>query len=142
MVQRWNLINAGVTADEDVYPQLPESPADSKPADLVGTWSGELKLYPRYLTWPATLRLVVREEAERLSAEFRVSFGGRPKDIVYPQLPVSFEDSYFQFVDPDGPNGGFVRYRIVVESASSAVGIAEFITDRAVYGLGSVQLRR
>lgn len=110
-------------------------------ADLAGRWTGELKVYPRYLPWPAELSLDVSEE-DGLTAAFRVSFGGRPHDITYDRLPVSLEGDYFQFVDPDGPNGGVVRYRVVPTGGGRLEGIAELITDVNVYGIGEVLLTR
>ena len=94
------------------------------------------------MPWPATLHLQVVNEESHLTAQFRVSFGGSPPDIVYDRLPISHEGDYFQFVDPDGPNGGFVRYRIVPVGTNRVAGVTEFITDTNVYGLGAVHLER
>lgn len=122
-------------------PALPSPDRALEERDLAGRWIGELKLYPRYVPWPAELSLDV-SAGERLTAAFRISFGGRPDDIAYDRLPVSLEGEYFQFIDPDGPNGGYVRYRVVRTGPGVLEGIAEFITDRDIYGIGELRLTR
>ena len=131
-----------VATVDDAEPGLQQPSAAPERSYLVGSWAGESTLYPRFLPWPATLTLVVRERNGGLEGDFRLSFGGQPTDIVYDRLPISVEGEYFQFVDPDGPNGGFVRYRIVPVDSTHVAGIAEFITDTDVYGIGSVRLQR
>lgn len=138
--ERWStdVENAVRRPADDDGPTLPRPVERIRLASLSGSWEGELGVYPRYTTWPAKMSLTLRGD-ERPTASLRVSFGGSPSDIYYPVLPVSNEDSYIQFVDPDGPNGGFVRYR-VVPVGDTLKGVAEFTNEGTVYGIGSVRL--
>lgn len=121
-------------------PQLDSASEGIEWAALEGTWRGELRAYPRFITWPAAMSLHIHAGTTR-TATLQVSFGGTPPDIEYEMLPVSNEGVYLQFLDPDGPNGGFVRYRLVPE-ADTLRGIAEFSNDGSVYGIGTVRLTR
>jgi hypothetical protein len=122
-------------------PTLPAPEDDFDPAAR-GRWAGELRLYPaRFVTWPASMTLVLHRAESRWVASLQVSFSEPPNAISYANLPVSDEGAYLQFVDPDGPNGGIVRYRIV-PAGDSIVGVAEFLTDVDVYGIGSLTLYR
>lgn len=143
--ERWPEVVAraheAVESETDV-PSLPppEGPLDA--SALRGTWTGVLRLYPRFVTWPAPMTLDLAAPGGRWTVSLRVSFGGRPDDIVYPALPASDEGAYLQFVDPDGPNGGIVRYRVVPAGEDSLAGVAEFLTDGDIYGIGSLVLHR
>lgn len=121
-------------------PQLPAGrPFDD--ADVVGSWEGEARHYPDFVTWPATMRLEVELRGDGLRARFTLSFGGRPDDIVR-TVDLRRDGNVFEFVDPDGPNGGVVRYRGVY-TGDALLGIGEILVEDApIYAIGGWRLTR
>ncbi|MEQ9570285.1 MAG: hypothetical protein RLN75_08865, partial [Longimicrobiales bacterium] len=122
---------------------LPTLPLPEDEFDPVarGQWSGDLRVYPRFVSWPSQMALGLERSDGRWAADLQVSFREPARLIAYQDLPVSDEGAYLQFVDPDGPDGGIVRYR-VVPVGDSIVGIAEFLADGGGYGIGSLTLHR
>lgn len=140
--ERWqgDVARALEAPPSEGLPALPEPSGAIDLERLRGSWRGALGVYPRYLPWPGILSLTIDRDGG-WTTSLRISFGGSPPDIAYPVLPISNEGSYLQFVDPDGPDGGFVRYRLV-PVGDSLEGIAEFTNEGTVYGIGSVALGR
>jgi len=68
--------------------------------------------------------------------DLKISFGGKPTDIVQNIRGVTVTDKVVSFVDPKGPNGGIVKYQAVL-NGDAMTGIAEFLVkDQSIYGIG------
>jgi len=92
--------------------------------------------------YPGTLTLTVARDGQEWSLEAEVGFGGQPDDIIVDVADLSVTSEGIRFVDPDGPNGGEVRYR-GVWTREGLSGIAEIIVPGApVYGIGTWTLKR
>jgi len=123
--------------------RLPRAPAGRSfvPADIVGAWAGEARHYPDFVTWPATMRLQVESDGDGLRGQFTLGFGGQPEDIVR-SVEIVRTEGGFEFVDPEGPNGGIVRYRGVF-TGEALSGIGEILVEGApLYAIGSWRLVR
>lgn len=118
-------------------PELPRGvPVD--PGERVGRWSGPITVYPV----PGTLVLTLSREADGWSLEAEVKFGGRPDDIAIDAEEISVTRDGIRFTDPDGPNGGKVRYR-GVWTGRGLSGIAEIVVPgAAIYGIGTWRATR
>ena len=122
-------------------PGLPE--AVRRRERIEGRWAGETRMYPRYLTWPAKLQInIARTDEDRYAGELRVSFGGRPKDMVRTLADVRVTDHTISFVDTVGLNGGPITYRGVF-TASGIEGLAELrVQGKPIYAIGRFSARR
>ena len=118
--------------------ELPQVPRNGEEiGDLTGEWTGETRLYPRGLPWPARLTLRVRKD---LSADLVVSFGGTPDDIVRTvRLTTSGREARFE--DPQGPSKTVVKYR-GARQGNQLRGIAELTGNPNLYGIGEWVLTR
>lgn len=122
-----------------VLPVLPRARGRAVSADeLSGTWKGTFDLYPS----PAVLTLRLDSLGGEWTADARVDFGGRPDDIVPSLIEVERMSGGIRFVDPDGPNGGEVRYRAVWID-ERLVGVAEIVVPgSSIYGIADWRLRK
>lgn len=115
-------------------PVLPAVPAGRPAAtgELVGSWQGPLDVYP----YAAMLRMSVDSTDSGWELDVTVDFGGRP-DALRPDLTeVRRTPTGLSFVDPDGPDGGIVRYRGAF-TGEAIEGIAEIVVPGGdVYAVG------
>lgn len=133
-------------------PQLPSGGRRPSPADLAGRWIGSLRLYPQ----PATLELWIAEKKDKpgeWTAAIEIRFtGGNQEDLTHELEQFEITDTGLTFVDPQGPNGGIVRYRAAflapagtgeARGAVKLTGVAEIIVEgRPIYAIGSFDLKR
>ena len=122
------------------------------PADLTGRWLGSLRLYPQ----PATLELWIAEKKDKpgqWSAAIEIRFtGGNQENLTHELEQFAITDTGLTFVDPQGPNGGTVRYRAAffpgnraggAPADASLRGVAEATVEGApIYAIGTFDLKR
>ncbi|CAN5364770.1 hypothetical protein BH10BAC4_BH10BAC4_22370 [soil metagenome] len=110
---------------------------------LIGKWKGFSKLYPDYLTWPSKLDFDFSVSSDSLSVITKISFGGKPNDVISEKNPVMIYGSKLIFTTKGGPNGSAIRYTAALKE-NSLSGIAEFIhpTNKYFYGVGEFELTK
>lgn len=139
-VRRLRSAGGYLDIDDPGPPEVPRLPGGRSvdPREITGRWSGPLTVYP----YPGTLVLTISGEGEDRALRAKVTFGGQPDDIVIDAENASVTIRGVRFVDPDGPNGGEVRYRGAWTDRGIA-GIAEIVVPGApIYAIGSWSLTR
>jgi hypothetical protein len=95
--------------DPIALPILPPPAARLTNADLVGTWHGQLRFYPR----PVSFTLEVRADGDRLKGALHPLIGDAPARVKDDSVSVRVGDdaTLFAMDDSLGPNHTVVRYR-------------------------------
>lgn len=121
-------------------PVLPDVPT-GRPIDtrgLGGTWTGPIWVYP----YPGMLTIVADSTASGWNVSATIDFGGRPDDIEPSLTEVRRTATGLRFVDPDGPNGGAVRYEGVFTGAALQ-GVAEIVVPGGgIYAVGTWRVEK
>lgn len=116
-------------------PTLPSGGVHPTPTQLAGIWRGVSTLYPS--PGPAPTELWVGVKGDSLWGRIRVVLGPRPAQVHEGPVSVTITDHGVELTDPEGPNGGTVRYRGLVRGGL-VQGVADFIVpDPMVHGIGT-----
>jgi hypothetical protein len=125
-------------------PEHPVVPAGRavQAQDVLGRWIGSLHVYPR----PGTLELRVAQDPGRpgeWKAALQVRFPvGTPEQITEEVEQFRLTGDGVSFVNPNGPNGGIVRFRAAY-LGNTLAGVAEILVeDQPIYGIGRFEIKR
>lgn len=132
-IREWPMASQLNPAPVDA-PTLPQG-ADEI-GNLDGIWTGETKLYPKFLHWPAQMKLVITGA----TAQLTISFGGKPQDLVH-EVSLSAADRILAFDDLQGPNKTIVKYH-AIRKGDELIGISEFTGNPNLTGIGEWDLKR
>lgn len=125
-------------------PETPAPPPGRIPSsdELAGRWQGEIKLYPRGVGWPGRIELEVERQGRGVSPKGDLVMRFSKGVLRHPIQEFEISKQGVRFLDPEGPDGGVVRYTLSFVDGA-LIGIGEFIVEgRPVYGVGSVRLTK
>jgi hypothetical protein len=117
-------------------PRLPAGADKGIDVKLTGKWTGSIKLYPRYLKWPADLSLDFISKTP-LKVIFTISFGNDTSQNIQDTCTVTINGDTAMYRSHKGPDESDLLFRAVLKN-NKLIGTAEFIKkdDKYFYGIG------
>jgi len=117
-------------------PSLPAHFSRLEEKNILGEWNGIIKLYPRYLKWPAELSVNFTRK-DSLLVDIKVKFGNGKPGITIENCRVAIKNNKLYFESNKGPNKSTLRFTGVIKEGQLK-GIAEFVKkdDKYFYGIG------
>jgi hypothetical protein len=126
--------------------QLPklEQGQQPKPEDLIGDWTGETRVYPKAPDKPATMTLRLSQVDGTWHAEAKVTFGGKPDDIILSITDFKITEQGISFSDVNkAPNGGGVAHYRAAFTANTLHGVTEIKRpETSLFVIGSWELTK
>jgi hypothetical protein len=145
-------LTASTTYVRDLETHKPEPPVLPKlergqrpsPESLIGEWTGETKVYPKDPDKSETLTLRLSRTDNSWRADGKISFGGKPTDIIpsIADFQVTDQGISFNDVNKASNGGGIAQYRARFDGKTLR-GITEINRpETSLYVIGTWELHK